>query len=32
VPAFTAKTLDDKPLNIADYRGKVVLLSFWASW
>src|SRR5476651_2906832 len=23
---------DDKPLAIADYKGKVVLLNFWATW
>jgi len=23
---------DDKPLRLSDYRGKVVLLNFWATW
>jgi thiol-disulfide isomerase/thioredoxin len=23
---------DDKPLKLADYKGKVVLLNFWATW
>jgi len=23
---------DDAPLNLTDYRGKVVLLNFWATW
>jgi thiol-disulfide isomerase/thioredoxin len=23
---------DDKPLGLADYKGKVVLLNFWATW
>jgi thiol-disulfide isomerase/thioredoxin len=31
-PAFSAKTLDDKPLALKDYRGKYVLLDFWATW
>ncbi|MBN1490876.1 MAG: redoxin family protein, partial [Phycisphaerae bacterium] len=31
-PPFGAKTLDGKPIALADYRGKVVLLYFWATW
>lgn len=31
-PDFTRKTLDGKPLSLRDYRGKVVLLNFWATW
>ncbi len=31
-PLFEVKTLDDKPLKLADFRGKVVLLDFWATW
>jgi thiol-disulfide isomerase/thioredoxin len=31
-PGFTAKGIDGKELNLSDYRGKVVLLDFWASW
>ena len=27
-----ALTLDGKPAHISDFRGKVVLLNFWASW
>src|SRR5690348_13395406 len=23
---------DDKPLKLADYKGKIVLLNFWATW
>lgn len=32
VPNFTATDLDGKPISLADYRGKVVLLDFWAVW
>lgn len=31
-PDFTAQTHDGKPVHLSDYRGKVVLLNFWASW
>lgn len=31
-PAFSAKTLDGKPVSLETLRGKVVLLNFWASW
>ena len=31
-PEFTARTLDGKPLALKDYRGKYVLLDFWATW
>ncbi len=31
-PPFSIKTLDDKPLRLADHRGKYVLLDFWATW
>lgn len=31
-PDFTAKGLDGKQIKLSDYRGKVVLLNFWASW
>jgi len=32
-PQFTARSLDGKaPLSLADYRGKLVYLDFWASW
>jgi len=30
--AFTLQDLDGKPLSLASYRGKVVLLNFWATW
>ena len=31
-PDFTRKTLDGKPARLSAYRGKVVLLNFWATW
>jgi thiol-disulfide isomerase/thioredoxin len=31
-PGFELKDLDGKPHALADYRGKVVLLNFWATW
>ncbi|NIS69309.1 MAG: redoxin domain-containing protein [Proteobacteria bacterium] len=31
-PEFTLPTLDGKSARLADYRGKVVLLNFWATW
>jgi RNA polymerase sigma factor (sigma-70 family) len=31
-PAFDVKTLDGKPLRLTDFRGKFVLLDFWATW
>ena len=31
-PDFTVKTLDGKDLTLADFRGKFVLLDFWATW
>ena len=32
VPDFSATDLDGKPISLQDYRGKVVLLDFWAVW
>lgn len=31
-PDFTRETLDGHSLQLSAYRGKVVLLNFWASW
>jgi thiol-disulfide isomerase/thioredoxin len=31
-PDFAVKTLDAKDLTLADFRGKFVLLDFWATW
>ena len=31
-PAFTLKTPDGKTVSLADYKGKAVLLNFWATW
>ncbi len=30
--SFTLKDLDNTPHKLEDYRGKVVLVNFWASW
>jgi len=32
VPAFQAKDLTGKPISAADWKGKAVLLNFWATW
>jgi cytochrome c biogenesis protein CcmG/thiol:disulfide interchange protein DsbE len=31
-PAFTLQDADGRNVSLADYRGKVVLLNFWATW
>ncbi len=31
-PEFTTVGLDGKPVKLSDYKGKYVLLDFWASW
>ncbi|MDE0468572.1 MAG: redoxin domain-containing protein [Candidatus Poribacteria bacterium] len=32
VPDFSTTDLDGNPISLAQYRGKVVLLDFWAVW
>ena len=32
VPDFTLQAPDGKDVSLSDYRGKIVLLDFWASW
>jgi thiol-disulfide isomerase/thioredoxin len=31
-PEFSLSDLNNQPLDLANYRGKVVLLDFWATW
>ena len=31
-PDFQVKALDGEPLSLEKYRGKVILLDFWAAW
>jgi thiol-disulfide isomerase/thioredoxin len=31
-PAFELKDLDGKPVSLAEAKGKIVLLNFWATW
>lgn len=31
-PNFTINGIDGKPVSLADYKGKYVMLDFWASW
>ncbi|KAA0895215.1 TlpA disulfide reductase family protein [Oryzomonas rubra] len=31
-PAITVNSLNGKPLNLSDLKGKVVVLNFWATW
>ncbi len=32
IPDFSATDIDGKPISLQQYRGKVVLLDFWAVW
>jgi thiol-disulfide isomerase/thioredoxin len=31
-PDFRLNTLDGQQVQLSDYRGKVVLIHFWATW
>ena len=31
-PDFDEKDVDRKPLSVSDYKGRVVLVDFWATW
>ncbi|MEY3607631.1 MAG: hypothetical protein RLZZ447_419 [Verrucomicrobiota bacterium] len=31
-PAWTLKDVDGKPVRFADFKGKVVVIDFWATW
>jgi cytochrome oxidase Cu insertion factor (SCO1/SenC/PrrC family) len=31
-PAFTLPDLEGRPVKLGDYRGKALLLFFWATW
>ena len=31
-PVFNEKDMNGKPLSLANYKGKVVLVDFWATW
>lgn len=31
-PGFTLQDIDGKTHSLAEYRGKVVLVNFWATW
>jgi peroxiredoxin len=31
-PAFTQNDINGKPVHLADFKGKYVLIDFWASW
>jgi len=31
-PDFTVVGIDNKPVKLSDYKGKYVMLDFWASW
>lgn len=32
LPNFTAQTLEGKNIQLSDFNGKIVIVSYWASW
>ena len=32
LPDLEIQNADDKPMKLSDFKGKVVLLNFWATW
>lgn len=31
-PDFSLNDMDDEPHSLADYKGKVIMMNFWATW
>lgn len=31
-PNFSLKSVDDKTVKLSDYKGKIVIIDFWATW
>ena len=31
-PEITGEGIDEKPMKLSEFRGKVVLLDFWGDW
>lgn len=31
-PHFETKTIDNQPIILSDFKGKIILIHFWASW
>ncbi len=31
-PEFSLRTVEGKKLSLSDYKGKAVLINFWATW
>ena len=31
-PDFTLQDINGKPIKLSDYKGKVVIINFWATW
>jgi thiol-disulfide isomerase/thioredoxin len=31
-PEFTARTFDGRDVSLADYKGQVLIINFWATW